>query len=445
MADELLIRVYDVGLGDCILCRIPGGTLVDGVPSDFHMLIDCGSWSGMELLTDALEDLAAILPEAGGKRRLDLLVITHEHRDHIAGCDPALFARFAIGAIWMNAAMDPNHPQASNARRLHGAASRAMRAFDTQGLGSELQGLADLFGIDNSGAMAALRSGLPAANGIAPRYVSAGQTHAAHGLQLVGATIHILAPEADIDGFYVGRRASKALDAAGVAVDDGDDQGSPTAGRAGSVVPPNIGIADFRRLRMRMVSNALGFASLSSKVTNNTSVVLLLEWRGKRLLFVGDAEWDATYKLGKANGSWNVMWHHRRPLLARPLDFLKIGHHGSENATPWGAAPEPAAILDAILPLPPTGTKPTAVAVVSTERGKYKTIPKGELLVELGRRVGNASSYPARFRRAGAKLAEMPNYADFEKTWFREPQPQRTDCERRLAGAGFVDTLIAPG
>lgn len=444
MADQLLIRVYDVGLGDCILCRIPGGALVDGGPSDFHMLIDCGSWSGMGLLTDALEDLAALLPEAGGKRRLDLLVITHEHKDHIAGCDPALFARFAIGAIWMNAAMDPDHPQASNARRLHGVATRAMRALDTHGLGPELQGLADLFGVDNSGAMTALRSELPRANGITPCYVSAGQTHADHGLQLAGATIHILAPEADIDGTYLGSRVAKALDAVGAVAGDVAQEDVPAPRRGGAALPPNIGAADFRRLRTRMVSNALGFASLSSKVTNNTSVVLLLEWQGKRLLFVGDAEWDAAYKAGKANGSWNVMWHRRQPLLARPLDFLKIGHHGSENATPWGSAAEPAAILDAILPLPPAESKPRAVAVVSTERGKYRTIPRGELLMELGRRVGNAQAYPARFRRAGVAISEMPNYADFEETWFRGPQPQRTDCERRLDGTGFVDVLIKP-
>ena len=28
------------------------------------------------------------------------------------------------------------------------------------------------------------------------------------------------------------------------------------------------------------------------------------------------------------------MWHERKS-AERPIDFLKIGHHGSVNATPW--------------------------------------------------------------------------------------------------------------
>ena len=41
MADELLIRLYDVGLGDCIYVRIPGKTAKK--EDAFHMLIDCGT------------------------------------------------------------------------------------------------------------------------------------------------------------------------------------------------------------------------------------------------------------------------------------------------------------------------------------------------------------------------------------------------------------------
>ena len=153
-----------------------------------------------------------------------------------------------------------------------------------------------------------------------------------------------------------------------------------------------------------MMSSAFAFAELSSKVTNNTSVVLLIEWKGKRLLFVGDAEWDTKFKEGKANGAWNVMWHERKAELNAPIDFLKIGHHGSVNATPWndqedGQVTEPSTILDAILPLPASGHRPTAKAVVSTKRKNYETIPRSALLVELGKRVQNVRNYQNGARR----------------------------------------------
>ena len=68
-----------------------------------------------------------------------------------------------------------------------------------------------------------------------------------------------------------------------------------------------------------MLSTALAFADLDGKVCNNTSVVLLIEWEGKRLLFVGDAEWDSAYKEGtKGNCSWNVMWNLRKDELNGP-------------------------------------------------------------------------------------------------------------------------------
>ena len=193
-----------------------------------------------------------------------------------------------------------------------------------------------------------------------------------------------------------------------------------------------------------MMSSAFAFAELSSKVTNNTSVVLLIEWRRKRLLFVGDAEWDAKFKEGKANGAWNVMWHERKAALRNPIHFLKIGHHGSENATPWndledGQVTEPSTILDAILPLPRGTTKPKAMAVVSTKRKNYETIPRSALLAELGRRVRNVRNYDDEL---GTRAPTLPKYTQFEKQWLDAPQPLRTDCENLLSGANFVDVEI---
>src|SRR5262245_9312063 len=109
MADKLLIRAYNVELGDCIYCRIPNAKVTDHGPATVHILIDCGSWGAFSSLKSAVEHLKTELPLVGGKRRLDLLVVTHEHKDHIAGFDADLFADFAIENIWMSTAMNRKH------------------------------------------------------------------------------------------------------------------------------------------------------------------------------------------------------------------------------------------------------------------------------------------------------------------------------------------------
>src|ERR1051326_996999 len=173
MADKLLIRAYNVGVGDCVYCRVPRGRVIANNPEDFHILIDCGSWSGGDYLKTAMQHLVAELPPAeAGKKRLDLLVVTHEHKDHIAGFDPELFENVKIESLWMSAAMDLEHPQAGKTPQLHSFASRAMREIASLNLSlsPELQDLAALFSIDNDGAMEALREILPRRSGIKPKY-----------------------------------------------------------------------------------------------------------------------------------------------------------------------------------------------------------------------------------------------------------------------------------
>src|SRR5688572_20550348 len=133
MPDKLLIRAYNVEVGDCIYCRIPGArTLDDGTVDDFHLLIDCGSVGGIDHLENAMAHLGGELPDAGdGRKRLDLLVVTHEHKDHILGFGLDVFETLAIGQIWMNAAMNPEHPQAENTHSLHRLATTAMRRLES--------------------------------------------------------------------------------------------------------------------------------------------------------------------------------------------------------------------------------------------------------------------------------------------------------------------------
>lgn len=444
MADKLLIRLFDVGLGDCIYCRVPKAHR-DG--RDFHILIDCGTLSSTSYLSAAIENLKPSLPLIDGKLRVDLLVVTHEHKDHMTGFGMKLWDDFSFGAIWMNAAMDPNHPEAERAKKLHGFAAGAMaQALRLNlALGPELMELANVMAL-NEDAMKTLRETLPRASKIKPTYVHATSSKANLALPLEGASISVLGPERDIDFYYLGDPGDPSLRRTFGFIEAGLPPVSAAVPEPSSVaIPENLDPADFRQLRSRMLSTALAFAALDGKVCNNTSVVLLLEWKGKRLLFVGDAEWDGGFKEGKGNCSWNVMWKLRKDRLNGALAFLKIGHHGSVNATPWGQTAasngEPLAILNAILPV---SSKAKAKAVVSTHRSNYETIPRTDLLAEIGKRVSNTKTYAAAFRQAGLATSNVPKFGEFESKSFDKPQPLRTDLERMLGSQGFIDVEIDP-
>lgn len=83
--DGFEIQVLDVGQGDAILLRTPEGknVLIDGGPG-----------------TTVLEELGEVLSPLD--RRLDLVILTHPHEDHVAGLVPVL-QRFDVGEVVLSA------------------------------------------------------------------------------------------------------------------------------------------------------------------------------------------------------------------------------------------------------------------------------------------------------------------------------------------------------
>jgi hypothetical protein len=115
-------------------------------------------------------------------------------------------------------------------------------------------------------------------------------------------------------------------------------------------------------------------------VLNNTSVILLFQLpgpRGKKLLFPGDAQLENwSYALAKAEV---------RRLLAG-VDVLKVGHHGSLNATPktlWRILTQadtaaPSAAFQTLLS--------TQAGVHGGKTGKPTEVPRGPLVQDLRHR-----------------------------------------------------------
>lgn len=97
-SDGLQVYFFDVGQGDSALVRVTGK---DGVR---NLLIDTGEYQYADGLTDTLRSL--------GVERLDCLVITHPHTDHM-GCAARIVQRFEIGTLAMPRVSDRVMPTTS--------------------------------------------------------------------------------------------------------------------------------------------------------------------------------------------------------------------------------------------------------------------------------------------------------------------------------------------
>lgn len=87
---RLQIHFLDVGQGDCILVRFPGGK---------NMLVDAGGWTGDEEEKRLPGDLV-VVPYLHhlGINKLDALVISHPHDDHAGGV-PAVVEKIKVQAV----------------------------------------------------------------------------------------------------------------------------------------------------------------------------------------------------------------------------------------------------------------------------------------------------------------------------------------------------------
>ena len=96
------VRSYNVGFGDCFLVTVPDGAVTR------HMLIDFGNAPGQ--LNDNYPAIADdIFTQTGG--HLDLVVMTHEHLDHIEGfySQKKVFNEMQVDWVWMSIPSEPDY------------------------------------------------------------------------------------------------------------------------------------------------------------------------------------------------------------------------------------------------------------------------------------------------------------------------------------------------
>lgn len=100
----------------------------------------------------------------------------------------------------------------------------------------------------------------------------------------------------------------------------------------GSLTLPANGRWFARRLSALRGAEIFAIVTALDSQMNNTSVILLFEFGGRKLLFPGDAQLEnwryALQEVGNGVEAQNNV------TLLSDMDFYKVGHHGSLNATP---------------------------------------------------------------------------------------------------------------
>lgn len=125
--DEVRIRMYGQGLGDCFLLTFPRARSTPAIPADagrpVYVLIDCGVITGTPNSSQRMKRIVrdirlttrddSLPPTADGPRgHLDLLILTHEHWDHLSGFIDAQneWKQIQVDQLWMSW-MEKDNPE----------------------------------------------------------------------------------------------------------------------------------------------------------------------------------------------------------------------------------------------------------------------------------------------------------------------------------------------
>jgi hypothetical protein len=382
---RLRIRLYRHGLGDCILLRFRK----DDGEGSFNVLIDCGLISVAEKPRDKMLRVAQDIDQACNGH-LDVVVMTHEHWDHVSGFHASqareIFEAMSIGEVWYAWTEDPRNElgrrlRAERAEKLNALAS-AVNAFahmpGMEGRARELGSMLGFFGL-KPGEPPGPRIGrtrdafeyLQGKQDVKTRYLAPSQ--APRSLPEVGGVrLYVLGPPQDeglikrsaptrkgreVYEFGADLALAGNLDAAfmrmagmapGAENSYDDCPFDPSLRRdrhtGGSRSSPALDMLvrsvwdvpgdEWRQIEQDWMHAAETLALNLDSHTNNTCLVLAFEFpeTGEVILFPADAQvgnWLSWQDLHWKAGAQTVTGP---DLLARTV-FYKVGHHGSHNAT----------------------------------------------------------------------------------------------------------------
>lgn len=362
-----VIRAYRHGLGDCFLLAFANQR-----PEQHYVLIDCGVLLGTADAETTMTKVAKDIAEATGGK-LDVLVLTHQHWDHISGFGQAvqIFDTIEVEELWVSWAEKADDPLAQELLERYGVAMSALRATEPllRASGSpqaertrEILGFLGPLGDGERWTTDSIMKGLLERFSGSTRFCTPGdEPHRISGLPDV--SFFVLGPPRDVafirksrpsqGDVYLGDPRIGASASLLAAV-----QARASAGEAEAWTPFSEAYNSaydeqsstsrrdhLDRARQRYASEAWrtvdhdwldGMSDLAIKLDshlNNTSLALAIELGegGRVLLFPGDAQ------VGNWRSWHSVTWEGRDEVTAEDLlkrtAFYKVGHHGSHNAT----------------------------------------------------------------------------------------------------------------
>jgi beta-lactamase superfamily II metal-dependent hydrolase len=356
---SVTIRMYNVGFGDCFL-------LTFHYPKrDRHVLIDYGSTAapriggGAKYMTEIAKDIRMV---CNGK--LDILVATHRHRDHISGFstdgeatgkiiaklepdhviqpwteDPAAVTD-ALTATTMSAHEDSPKKLKSqylgaleDMHSIAGSIAQLTRTGVIQA-GVRKKNQLTFLGENNLKNLSAVKNLMDMGEKGHAWYVNAGMK--LNGL-LPGVKITVLGPPTpeqsegirkqrarDPNEFWQFRSfwASQSMAASANSGGTSFFINQKTFPRASRSPNTRWFIEQSQQIH---ADQALELVRDLDSVMNNTSVILLFEIGRRKLLFPGDAQIE-NWSFALSNSAWRA--------LLKDVNLYKVGHHGSLNATP---------------------------------------------------------------------------------------------------------------
>lgn len=376
--------MFRIGFGDFFLLSVPAS---DGSK---HILIDCGVHAkDLKTIKSAVQQMAQDC-----SFHLSLIIMTHRHADHISGFGTCsdIFKQITVDRVWMPWFEDRSNDDAKTfqAGLTSLAANLSMRlAANADAKSRELADMADNItgGLNAAGvsanqkALDVLHDGFK--NKPDHKYYKAGDlAELPAALVAAGLTAEILGPPVDPKQIARMTKVSQQYLSDDIGADDDGiklfrpafevDDKTYEATKAFKF----YSVDTIKAMIDGAQPNVLAAqAAAADKTLNNQSLVVLFSFAGKNLLFAGDAQWGnwENFLYGGAYGTpGHTKVTNKAKKILEKIDFYKVGHHGSANATPKDAV---------------AAMRLGCVGMCSTQICAYNEVPREPLLDALRQRM----------------------------------------------------------